>query len=374
MITRPHCCKMNHDLMCKLNMHDTQVMDLMGSHDFVQLQQQQNVQQQQQMLTYQMTETQTQTTPPNVPSHSDNPDNTRSSRPIRRASRRTPQLSNNYDMEMTDSSSQSDDTSGGGGSSNGGGSGARPSSRGRNSSGTNPNRRRKGTLNAKERNLRRLESNERERMRMHSLNDAFQSLREVIPHVEMERRLSKIETLTLAKNYIINLTHIILAKRNEESALEFNGALMNGNGAVDTTTVNNGIEPDVNILGLNGNPAGNNANGLIALSGNCYDDTSLANGATYNCTLLAEHHQNVTPQSLTTATTTIQIQNQPLSHMHHQSHHIMISNHNQILMPQQQTPNVPPPPPQQQNAIIMNGYGDTAGDNNNFDEPFREFL
>lgn len=74
---------------------------------------------------------------------------------------------------MTDSSSQSDDTSGGGGSSNGGS--ARPSSRGRNSSsGTSQNRRRKGTLNAKERNLRRLESNERERMRMHSLNDAFQ--------------------------------------------------------------------------------------------------------------------------------------------------------------------------------------------------------
>ena len=35
-------------------------------------------------------------------------------------------------------------------------------------------RRKKGSLNAKERNLRRLESNERERMRMHSLNDAFQ--------------------------------------------------------------------------------------------------------------------------------------------------------------------------------------------------------
>ncbi|PSN45426.1 hypothetical protein C0J52_20837 [Blattella germanica] len=35
-------------------------------------------------------------------------------------------------------------------------------------------RRRKPVLSAKERNLRRLESNERERMRMHSLNDAFQ--------------------------------------------------------------------------------------------------------------------------------------------------------------------------------------------------------
>lgn len=68
---------------------------------------------------------------------------------------------------MTDSSSQSDDTSCGGGSRNG---------RSGRSSTTNQNttRRRKGVLNAKERNLRRLESNERERMRMHSLNDAFQ--------------------------------------------------------------------------------------------------------------------------------------------------------------------------------------------------------
>lgn len=60
-------------------------------------------------------------------------------------------------------------------------------------------RRRKSMLNARDRNLRRLESNERERMRMHSLNDAFQALREVIPHVRMERKLSKIETLTLGK-------------------------------------------------------------------------------------------------------------------------------------------------------------------------------
>lgn len=93
---------MNHELMCKLNMHDNQVMELMGSHDFVQMQQhqpppppqqqQQNIQQQQhQMLNYTMTETQT--TPPNGPQHNaDNPDNNRTSRPIRRASRRTPQV------------------------------------------------------------------------------------------------------------------------------------------------------------------------------------------------------------------------------------------------------------------------------------------
>ncbi|XP_036137484.1 class A basic helix-loop-helix protein 15 [Molossus molossus] len=57
---------------------------------------------------------------------------------------------------------------------------------------------------------RRLESNERERQRMHTLNNAFQALREVIPHVRADKKLSKIETLTLAKNYIKSLTATIL--------------------------------------------------------------------------------------------------------------------------------------------------------------------
>lgn len=78
-------------------------------------------------------------------------------------------------------------------------------------------RRRKSALNARERNLRRLESNERERMRMHSLNDAFQALREVVPHVRLERKLSKIETLTLAKNYIMALTNVVCGLRGEEA-------------------------------------------------------------------------------------------------------------------------------------------------------------
>lgn len=68
-------------------------------------------------------------------------------------------------------------------------------------------RRQHGT---KERSVRRLESNERERQRMHKLNNAFQALREAIPHVKTDKKLSKIETLTLAKNYIKALTTIIL--------------------------------------------------------------------------------------------------------------------------------------------------------------------
>ncbi|XP_020288554.1 neurogenic differentiation factor 1-like [Pseudomyrmex gracilis] len=82
-------------------------------------------------------------------------------------------------------------------------------------------RKRKSGISARERNLRRLESNERERMRMHSLNDAFEQLREVIPHVKMERKLSKIETLTLAKNYIMALTNVICEMRGEEQPYTF---------------------------------------------------------------------------------------------------------------------------------------------------------
>lgn len=48
-----------------------------------------------------------------------------------------------------------------------------------------------------------------------SLCGAKQSLREVIPHVKKERRLSKIETLTLAKNYITALTDVIIVMRGD---------------------------------------------------------------------------------------------------------------------------------------------------------------
>ena len=80
--------------------------------------------------------------------------------------------------------------------------------------------RRRKCNSARERNHRRIESNERERQRMHSLNDAFQELREVIPHINLERKLSKIETLTLAKNYIKALTNVICDMRGENPAFE----------------------------------------------------------------------------------------------------------------------------------------------------------
>lgn len=104
-------------------------------------------------------------------------------------------------------------------------------------------RRRKTCISARERNLRRLESNERERMRMHSLNDAFEQLREVIPHIKMERKLSKIETLTLAKNYIMALTNVICEMRGEEKHYTFQDVESDSNVELDpgdetTTTAN----------------------------------------------------------------------------------------------------------------------------------------
>jgi len=88
---------------------------------------------------------------------------------------------------------------------------------------------------ARERNLRRIESNERERQRMHSLNDAFQDLREVIPHVRRGRRLSKIETLTLAKNYIKALTNVVCEMRGERVPYEDLQAPVDGDLGSDST-------------------------------------------------------------------------------------------------------------------------------------------
>ncbi len=57
----------------------------------------------------------------------------------------------------------------------------------------------------------RLKINSRERKRMHDLNSALDGLREVMPyaHGPSVRKLSKIATLLLAKNYILMLNHSV---------------------------------------------------------------------------------------------------------------------------------------------------------------------
>lgn len=56
---------------------------------------------------------------------------------------------------------------------------------------------------------RRLAANARERRRMNGLNEAFDRLREVIPSLDAEHKLSKFETLQMAQNYISSLRELL---------------------------------------------------------------------------------------------------------------------------------------------------------------------
>ncbi|WKY00668.1 hypothetical protein Q1695_015026 [Nippostrongylus brasiliensis] len=57
--------------------------------------------------------------------------------------------------------------------------------------------------------VRRMKANGRERQRMHGLNDALDVLRQYIPITTQHQKLSKIETLRLARNYILALQRIL---------------------------------------------------------------------------------------------------------------------------------------------------------------------
>lgn len=66
----------------------------------------------------------------------------------------------------------------------------------------------------------RLKINSRERRRMHDLNSALDSLREVIPYARNPsvRKLSKMATLLLARNYIVMLTKSLEETRQHLAA------------------------------------------------------------------------------------------------------------------------------------------------------------
>ena len=56
---------------------------------------------------------------------------------------------------------------------------------------------------------KRVSANRRERSRMHTVNEAFDSLRELVPTYPSNRKLSKIETLRLACSYIEDLAKLL---------------------------------------------------------------------------------------------------------------------------------------------------------------------
>jgi len=63
---------------------------------------------------------------------------------------------------------------------------------------------------------RRQAANARERRRMNGLNDAFERLREVIPNLGSDHKLSKFETLQMAQTYIGSLASLLERSKAEE--------------------------------------------------------------------------------------------------------------------------------------------------------------
>ena len=64
-------------------------------------------------------------------------------------------------------------------------------------------------LTHEQRKLKRVAANSRERKRMHTVNGAFDQLRELVPTYPSNRKLSKIDTLRLACSYISDLNSLL---------------------------------------------------------------------------------------------------------------------------------------------------------------------
>ncbi|KRZ16607.1 Neurogenic differentiation factor 1 [Trichinella zimbabwensis] len=90
-----------------------------------------------------------------------------------------------------------------------------------------------GAASSRSKLLRRSKANARERSRMHGLNNALDTLRAVVPLSAHHQKLSKIETLRLARNYISALTRILHSNK-QPSNLEF--AYILSRGLSQTTT------------------------------------------------------------------------------------------------------------------------------------------
>ena len=75
--------------------------------------------------------------------------------------------------------------------------------------------------------VRRVKANARERSRMHGLNDALDILRKHVPCYSKTQKLSKIETLRLARNYISVLADILKSGCKPDS-ITFAKALSDG--------------------------------------------------------------------------------------------------------------------------------------------------
>ncbi|CAL1273494.1 unnamed protein product [Larinioides sclopetarius] len=95
--------------------------------------------------------------------------------------------------------------------------------------------------------IRRHKANARERNRMHSLNAALDILRERIPIQKKSQKLSKIETLRLARNYIVALSET-LKDSTKMDALTFTRILSRQMSAPTINIIANSFNVDSSFL------------------------------------------------------------------------------------------------------------------------------
>ncbi|KAK6741561.1 hypothetical protein RB195_009432 [Necator americanus] len=94
---------------------------------------------------------------------------------------------------------------------------------------------------------RRLKANGRERQRMHGLNDALDLLRQYVPITAQHQKLSKIETLRLARNYILALQRMLQTGR-QPTPLEYAHQLSIGLSQTTTNMLANLLQVQPRLL------------------------------------------------------------------------------------------------------------------------------
>ncbi|GFT77552.1 neurogenic differentiation factor 1 [Nephila pilipes] len=95
--------------------------------------------------------------------------------------------------------------------------------------------------------VRRHKANARERNRMHSLNAALDTLRERMPIQKTSPKLSKIETLRLARNYIVALSET-LQDNTKMDALNFTKILSRQMSVPTINIIANNFNVDSSVL------------------------------------------------------------------------------------------------------------------------------
>lgn len=101
--------------------------------------------------------------------------------------------------------------------------------RGRRKGSTNTNRKSATPTSPTVMKKRRLAANARERRRMNGLNEAFDKLRDVVPPMGDEHKLSKFETLQMAQSYIRALCDLLEHGADETTYTLFNEKLVDNN-------------------------------------------------------------------------------------------------------------------------------------------------